>query len=175
MTKLLKSGLPLMLLVLLSISAAILGNSRVQAQSTVPPGKIAFASDRDGDFEIYAMDADGSNQTRLTTNTAEDFWPVWSPDGTKIAFYSNRDGNNEIYVMQHGSGQTRLTINDADDREPTWSPDGTKIAFISRRDAGNDEIYVMDGDGSAQTRLTESDASEQHPAWSPDGTKLGTL
>ena len=59
-------------------------------------GKIAFQSDRDGNFEIYVMNADGSGQTRLTNNNAEDWEPNWSPDGTKIVFVSNCDGNFEI-------------------------------------------------------------------------------
>src|SRR5205823_1094199 len=77
-----------------------------------PPGKIAFASDRSDNFEIYVMNGDGSELTRLTDNPATDVSPSWSPDGTKIAFVSSRDGNPEIYVMSaDGSGQTRLTNN----------------------------------------------------------------
>ena len=60
--------------------------------------KIAFASDRDGNFEIYTMDADGSNLARLTEDLGEDRNPAWSPDGTRLAFVSSRDGNAEIYV-----------------------------------------------------------------------------
>jgi Tol biopolymer transport system component len=87
-------------------------------------GKIAFSSDRDGNREIYVMNAqDGSNQTNLTIDPAFDFDPSWSPDGTKIAFSSDRDGNTEIYVMnaQDGSNQTRLTDNAAaSDALPDW-------------------------------------------------------
>ncbi|HDR3891062.1 TPA: PD40 domain-containing protein, partial [Bacillus cereus] len=61
--------------------------------------KIAFVSNRDANPEIYVMNPDGSNQTRLTNNPAGDFEPSWSPDGQKITFTSNRDGNPEIYVM----------------------------------------------------------------------------
>ena len=85
--------------------------------------KIAFTSDRDGNNEIYVMNAqDGSNQTRLTDNPASDEFPSWSPDGVKIAFTSDRDGNTEIYVMnaQDGSNQTRLTDNAASDALPEW-------------------------------------------------------
>ena len=73
--------------------------------------KIAFVSKRDGNKEIYVMDADGNNQRRLTNNEATDASPAWSPDGRKIAFYSRRDGNNEIYVMDtDGNNQRRLTV-----------------------------------------------------------------
>ena len=79
-------------------------------------GRIAFMSNRDGDFEIYAMNADGSGQVALTANTATESSPEWSPDGSKIVFHSLRDGNAEIYVMNaDGSGVTRLTNNPADD------------------------------------------------------------
>ena len=111
-----------------------------------PDGRrIAFGSDRDGNREIYVMNADGSGVTRLTDNDAIDSGPAWSPDGRRIAFSSTRDGRFEVYVMNaDGSGVTRLTDNDAFDWHPAWSPDGRHIAFQSNRD-GNWEIYVMNG------------------------------
>ena len=110
--------------------------------------------------------------TRLTRNSARDWRPAWSPDGTQIAFDSDRDGNDEIYVMAaDGSQPTRLTRNSARDWRPAWSPDGTQIAFDSDRDR-NDEIYVMAADGSQPTRLTRNDADDRSPAWSPDGTQI---
>ena len=134
--------------------------------------QIAFASDRDGNEEIYVMAADGSQPTRLTRNDADDWAPAWSPDGTQIAFASDRDGNEEIYVMAaDGSQPTRLTRNSAEDGFPAWSPDGTQIAFHSNRD-GNWEIYVMAADGSQPTRLTRNSADDWIPAWSPDGTQI---
>jgi formylglycine-generating enzyme required for sulfatase activity len=82
---------------------------------------LAFASDRNGDFEIYLMNPDGSGQVQLTDTTGENTTPSWSPDGTQIVFASNRDGNWEIYVMNaDGSSQTRLTDNPADDDFPDW-------------------------------------------------------
>jgi TolB protein len=136
-------------------------------------GKIAFASDRDGDFEIYVMNPDGSGVTQLTFNSALDFAPAWSPDGTQIAFLSDRDGNNEIYVMNaDGSGQSRLTNNPSSDFAPQWSPDGTKIVFGSERVGVVPEVYVMNADGSGQTNLTNNPADDQGGNWSPDGTKI---
>ena len=80
-----------------------------------------FASDRDGDFEIYLMDTDGSNVEQLTSNGDTDEYPCWSPDGEFIAFVSRRDGNAEIYRMRaDGSAQTRITDNTVDDTWPSW-------------------------------------------------------
>ncbi len=139
-----------------------------------PDGKkIVFDSNRDGgNPEIYIMNADGSNQTRLTDNPSVDVMPIWSPDGKKIVFVTNRDGNGEIYIMNaDGSNQTRLTDNPRADGNPRWSPDGSKIAFFSARD-GNGEIYTMNADGSNQTRLTDNPARDASPSWSPDGSKI---
>ena len=87
-------------------------------------------SDRDGDFEIYVMDADGKNQTQLTQNNDRDWFPSWSPDGQRIAFMSNRDGDFEIYVMDaDGKNITQLTQNNDYEWLPSWSPDGQRIAF----------------------------------------------
>jgi len=141
----------------------------------LPPagnGKIVFNASRDGNFEIYVMDPDGANQTRLTNNPAFDTEASWSPDGTKIAFSSDRDGNFEIYVMNaDGSNVTRVTDNPASDGEPRWSPDGTKFAFYSDRD-GDVNIYTMDVNGANQTKLTDDPATDVDPAWSPDGGKI---
>ena len=142
----------------------------VVSQSTT--AKIAFASQRDSNNEIYVMNADGTNQVRLTNNPSNDESPTWSPDRSRIAFRSERDGNNEIYVMNaDGTGQFRLTNNNAADNSPVWSPNGGKIAFRSERD-GNFEIYVMNADGTNQTRLTNNNAVDNLPTWSPDSSKI---
>jgi Tol biopolymer transport system component len=129
--------------------------------------RIAFASAAFGSafgidgYEIYTMNLDGSNQTRLTNNTKRDFEPAWSPDGTKIAFTSWRNLETEIFVMDSdGNNQTKL----ASGAYPTWSPDGTKIAFTSWYN-GNSKIFVMNADGSNQTQLTNSTGLDSNPCW----------
>jgi len=144
------------------------------APSWSPDGsKIVFESRKEGKAQIYVVDIDGSNETRLSPEGVEDFSPAWSPDGSKIAFESRRDGNYEIYVMNaDGSNPTRLTENTAiGDHYPVWSPDGTKIAFISNRD-GQRDIYIMNADGSNVTRLTDNSMIKSSLSWSPDGTKI---
>jgi len=105
---------------------------------------IVFASDRDGDLEIYLMSPDGSTVIKLTDNTATDATPSLSPDGKKIAFDSDRDGNREIYVMNSdGSNVVKLTSNSIVDLQPSWSPDSKKIAFRSGESVMSTGIYVM--------------------------------
>jgi len=153
-------------------SATLFLSTQKTTQAAAVIGKIAFASDRDGNFEIYSMDVDGGGQTRLTENPAEDFSPAWSPDGTRLAFVSTRDGNSEIYVMNaDGTGQTRLTNNPDSDLSPAWSPNGLQIGFVSNRD-GNDEIYLMNPDGSNQTNLTQSAGDDSSFSFSPDGSMI---
>lgn len=141
-------------------------------------GRIAFVSNRDGNWEIYVMNKDGSGQTRLTHDPSTtnddgmDQGPVWSPDGSQIAFTSTHGGNPDIYVMHaDGSNLTRLTNDLANDSAPSWSPDGSRIAFSSNRD-GNYEIYVMDADGSGQRRITDGQANDGNPEWSPDSSHI---
>jgi Tol biopolymer transport system component len=136
--------------------------------------KIAFVSERDGNREIYLLNSDGTNLTRLTNNLAEDFYHSWSPDGMQIVYKSDQDGNPEIYkVNVDGSNPTRLTNNPSSESRPSWSPDGQRIAFISNRHgSSNYEIYVINSDGTGETRLTNNSTSYGYPTWSPDGTQL---
>ena len=135
-------------------------------------GRIVFASNRQGNYELYVVEADGSDLKRLTEEPADDRHPVWSPDGSKIAFESQRDGNWELYVMDSdGSNVIRLISNLADDQYPAWSPDGTEIAFESNRD-GHREIYSMFPNGRRQMNVSRSPEDEIRPDWSPDGAKL---
>jgi Tol biopolymer transport system component len=159
-----------------AVVSLLVGSTPAPAAFPGANGKIAFTSEGDDGAEIYVMNADGTNQTNLTTNEAYDYSPSWSPDGTKIAFTSDRNENPEIYVMNaNGTNQTRLTTNVGEepwvDAYPSWSPDGTKIAFMSSRD-GNDNIYVMNANGTNQTRLTTNWMDDDNPSWSPDGTKI---
>src|SRR5215207_501475 len=153
-------------------STSLLPTNQLSAFAAFPgeAGKIAFH--RNG--EIYVMNADGSEQTNISNNTAFDGYPHWSRDVKKIAFMTSRDGiNYEIYVMNaDGTSQTRLTNNADLDAEPSWSPDGTKIAFRSDRDNHNYQIYVMNADGSEQTNISNNTAADIRPDWSPDGTKI---
>lgn len=135
--------------------------------------KIVFASDRDGNLEIYIMNTETLAVTRLTFREGSpDRKPTISPDGTKIAFQSFVNGNWEIFVMDaDGRNIKQLTFNPADDIQPAWSPLGNKIAFVTNRD-GNYEIYDMDTDGANKRNLTNNPANDLKPSWSPSAEQL---
>lgn len=170
---------------LLNVDAALRdpGNLRMKRLTTDPAtdfdptwspdgAHLAFRSQRDGNDEIYVMNADGTCQTNVTKSGEGDWSPAWSPDGKRIAFARFFDSNpfTDIAVMNaDGSGLQRLTTYGGE--YPVWSPDGTRIAFGSARD-GNHEIYVMNADGTNQTRLTDDPAYDMSPGWSPDGKHI---
>jgi TolB protein len=140
-----------------------------------PDGKqIAFMSGRDGNTEIYVMNADGSNVRRLTNNQAGESSPTWSPTGSQIAFTSDRSGKPQIYVMNSadGSGVRRLTVNESEADRPTWSPPPfNEIAFSASTGPGYD-IKVLEIATGQIRQLTFGEGSNEGPAWAPGGRHL---
>lgn len=122
-------------------------------------GKIAFQSDRDGDFEIFVMNADGSDVRQLTNNTLGDFLPLWSPDGTRITYGGNCSAVCDVMVINaDGTGEQSIF---SDGFPGAWSPDGNRIAF-----SRGDGVYSINADGSGLTRVAEPQFVTD---WSPDG------
>ena len=120
----------------------------------LPPGrptatKLAFEAYRDGQAEVYVMNATGSAVTRLTNNSAFDGTPAWSPDGSKIAFTSKRTGSYQVWVMNADGTDPHALTNYPNAYDPAWSPDGSQIAFDADADGdGYEELWVMNADGS---------------------------
>lgn len=145
-----------------------------------PDGKrIAFNrrfDNRQSTYEIFIMNADGTNVERLTDNNVIDHYPSWSPDGKKIAFC----GGNEVHVIDLATRNVmQLTgigedIKDAkSSAAPDWSPDGTQIVYEKFTDVGKD-IYVMSANGENQRPLLPNPEGKIRffPRWSADGQKV---
>jgi Tol biopolymer transport system component len=139
--------------------------------------RLAFSSspgiDKEGNLDIWVMNADGSGPVQLTDHLADDRRAVWSPDGTHLAFTSERDGNKEIYLMgADGAGLLNLTNHPGHDSQPAWSPDGTRIAFTSTRQGNGTDLWVMNADGSNPTILRHLRGNQRHATWSPSGNRI---
>lgn len=146
-----------------------------------PDGRsLAFASNRDGYWDLYVLNLESGEISRLTDTPEYDASPSWSPDGLWLAYESyvsdESGGNLEIFIRPVDSSQPpiRLTNDPAADHSPTWSPQGRRIAFVSTRDH-NADIWIADldrVDQRYQNISRSSDATDAHPVWSPDGNKL---
>jgi len=133
--------------------------------------RIAFVSLRDGNAEIYVMNADGSGSTRVTNDPLTDGRPAFTPDGQTIVFHSSRSaGKQQIWsVNVDGTGLTQLT-RDSVNAAPTVSPDGQTIAYVSTRNKDS-EIWLMNKDGSNPRQFTRAPQSrESEPRFLRDGT-----
>ena len=146
--------------------------------------KIAFESDRGLFSEIFVMNADGTEETQVTTNPDFSFdrSPTFSPDGKKIVFESNRavgegvdnpEKDIEIFVVNlDGTGLIQLTRNASRELHPDYAPNGRKIAFVSEQ-AFAPGIYTMNADGTKQKKRSQGPARVFHfPGWSPDGKRI---
>ncbi|MGB9872617.1 MAG: VWA domain-containing protein [Anaerolineae bacterium] len=139
-----------------------------------PENPIAFVSDRDGYYEIYTMNSDGSHQLRITNNECADWHPSWTPDGKRILFSTDCRGNRDIYSMNpDGSDWRRLTTAPESDHRPFMSPNGQTIAFV-RGSSPNEHIWLMNSDGTNPRQLTTGPGTEDDTAiaWSPDSRQI---
>ncbi len=132
-------------------------------------GRIALTLSKDGNAEIYTVDANGKNPQRLTNSSAIDTSPSWSPDCSRIAFVSDRGGNPQIYIMNaDGSGVSRLTTIGNYNTNPDWSKNDV-IAFSARDETHALDIYTIRTDGTDLMRITQQQGKNDKPSWSPDG------
>lgn len=152
--------------------------------------QVVFISGRSGKGDVYLLDPDTRNVTRLTSGDKPYLYPRWSPDGKKIAYIFGSTENHDLYVMDDlrkpGTSQRRLTFWHYDDLRPAWSPDGKKIAFYTNFNLDGEQkkwslaVIAADGSDSAQDlnladRIVATDVMpdiEQGPAWLADSGGL---
>ena len=132
-------------------------------------GKIAFASNRDGSWDIWTMNPDGSDPVNLTRDVASDFKPTWSPTGEQILFVSFREGGESLYLMDADGSNIRRVFDNWHSRSPAaWAPDGKRIASV--RDG---VLYILTLDDKSVVPVAETGfGSIGDPAWSPDGKEI---
>lgn len=134
--------------------------------------QIAYASNRDGVWEIYLMDWDGANQRRITTHKSLSILPSWSPDNQRMVYTSWARGTSDMYIInRRGGGRVRLQTNLALNTSATFSPIGNDIAFVGSVN-GNPDIYLIRDDGTNLRRLTNQNSIESTPEWSPNGRQI---
>lgn len=138
--------------------------------------RIIFTSFRDGDGEIYIMDADGKNPRRITRSKGYDGGPFFSPDGKKIIYRSDRKQNDLLQVYLNnpeGTAERALTSNDAVNWGPYFYPDSRHLVYsTSLHGHQNYEIYLMDAENGRQERITFHDGFDALPVFSTDGARL---
>ena len=149
---------------------------KAYGEKPVFTSKIAFVSNRDGNDEIYLMDYDGANQTRLTYNTVRDYMPAFAPGGRHVAYTSYRNLVPGLYIDDIYEQKRTVVSVKGTNYAAAFSPDGKRLAFSSSMD-GNAEIYAADVDfGPTRVgkirRLTFNSAIDTAPSWSPNGREI---
>ncbi|HSS96774.1 MAG TPA: PA14 domain-containing protein, partial [Terriglobales bacterium] len=154
----------------LSWSSSSQAKQIIPTDRILPNGRIVFQTNRDGNDEIYSMNADGSSPVNLTSDSGSDTNPAVYTGTQQILFASSRTGNYEIDRMAlTGGAVTNLTNVSSFDQYPSQAPDG-RIAFASTRGGGNFNLWMLSADGQTLTQLTTTTTDvERYSSWSPDG------
>lgn len=132
-------------------------------------GQAVYSSDEGGMPDVYLVDTDSGDVTRLTSSAGYDSEPVWSPDRMLIAFISNRTGDTTLWVMSADGAQEEMPFKDLKDvADFKWAPDSTRLAIVVGDESGG-RIVVGDLEASVTEPLTLAGEKALLGGWSPDG------
>lgn len=145
---------------------------KIFGEKSIFTSKIVFISNRTGNDELFMMDYDGHNQTRLTFNKVKDYMPAWSVDGKKIAYTSYRNNKAGLYILNPYEGTITEVKNIGTNFAPSFSPDRKKLAFSSTLKDGNSAIFISTSDGKRVKRLTFNKVIDTAPSWSPTSREI---
>ncbi len=144
----------------------------LQGLSWTPDSKVIGLSARvDGRWNIYTVDLTTLAVKRLTSDTTQEIWEAWSPDGREVAFQVRTPIGPAIAVMSLDGSHRRMLTHDLTGAYPTWSPDGRRIAFMAQIN-NVWQLHVMNADGSDVRQITRGGGKAENPRWSPDGKLL---
>lgn len=135
--------------------------------------RLAFASSRTGNTEIFVLDQTTNASQQLTVHASGDLSPSWSPTGQDLAFTSDRSGRPQVYLMSaDGSHVRRLTYEGDYNAAPAWSPTGNWIAHVCRSESRQFKLCLTSPDGQKRRQLTTGNTIDDAPSWAPDGRHL---
>jgi len=146
-----------------------------QADWSPDGARIVFASNRDGNYELYIMRADGSTIERLTDTPGDEASPHWSPDGERVVYSAQEGSSSHLFIVSaSGGGATQITGGDGLDLWPAWSPDGGRIVYTSTKGLpGNQRaLFILDLTSETVAQISNGEKHDDDPAWSPDGLKI---
>lgn len=154
----------------LALILASVEGSLARAPATA---KIVFSSNRDGAWDIYLMNPDGTEPVGLTHLDGNNYHPTWSPTGRHILFTSDRDGFLDLYLMNADGRNAKRVFRQWDVRQhPTWAPDGKRIAYVrgslNKKNEKVMQLYIASIEGAGEEKLADGG----FPTWSPDGTEI---
>ena len=164
---------------------AVVGGATAQVAFSVTcvatPGRILFVSERSGAIQIHVMNADGSAQVQLTSDSLGALDPNWSPDGTMFVYSSIRGITDPVFLRGYyaivvknadgSGGRTLVNLDDTFEPAPVWSPDGSTIAYVNVAAGSGGQIFLVNADGTGLRQFTNG-GTNIGVAWSPDGSRI---
>jgi Tol biopolymer transport system component len=143
-----------------------------------PDGLFAAAEvidETNGTSDIWIYDVRRGLRTRFTFDASMDWWPTWSPDGSRIAFASDRSGSNAMYIKTVGGSDDETVVLEDPDRNfgpDSWSPDGRWLVHISLSASEKSDLWALNMETGERLAVAATSFAESNPAVSPDGRWL---